>query len=118
MKRLYALTIIALASVISAIAQNYTPYVPPISTPEPHSTFWQKLITYCIIAAIIGAITKGIGSIKEHIQDRRSRRTPLPPKPEYKPYDSYYNANHEKVIIMPPSKSDSEDKKTNDKEAD
>lgn len=118
MKRLYALTIIALASVISAIAQNYTPYVPPISTPEPHSSIWQKFITYCIIAAIVGAIAKGIGSIKENIQDRRARKTPPPPKSDNKPYGSYINSNNEKVILMPPSKSDPEDKKTIDQEGD
>ena len=105
MKRLYASTIIAIATVINAIAQSQIPHI-PISTPEPHTSIWERFLGYCIFAAVVGGIASGFRAIKERIQDylerRRARKIQQQPQPDDTPYGTYSNSKHKKVIIMPP----------------
>ena len=119
MKRFYAPSIIAIASVISAIAQSSIPHI-PVSPPEPHNSFWTRLLGYCIFAAIVGGIASGFRAIKERIQDylerRRARKIQQQAQPDDTPYGTYSNSKHKKVIIMPPlepgidDQSETEDK--------
>lgn len=105
MKRLYASAIIAIATIINAIAQSQLPHI-PVSTPEPHTSIWERFLGYCIFAAVIGGIAGGFRYIKERIQDylerRRARKIQQQAQPDDTPYGTYYNSKHKKVIIMPP----------------
>ena len=112
MKRFYASAIIAIATIINAIAQSQLPHI-PVSTPEPHTSIWERFLGYCIFAAVIGGIASGFRYIKERIQDclerRRARKIQQQAQPNDTPYGTYYNSKHKKVIIMPPSESDVDD---------